>query len=358
MDKKQDLLKAIVKIEKPWPQDDKIGSYQDFLRHRDLIIYHQFNPVVLAQILDLALLNWSSTTKVSRHSLVMTIRRYVSELEFDVNRLSPSIKIKLFDLFTLTLTQLDRVPKGQREDVEKWAAQLILGVHFESPQLRELCDFALHHPKALNRILRYPAKSEIISAWAFENFDHPVLKLRRAEAVGWLLDVNPAFEVNEITIRADFDHMNEMDREAVSNVVMSDVVHQLFKTDWPPDFPIDNEIPVEPYEVEKKKLPPFAFGKDKVELIKRFYPVKTVYDKAADNWVPDFEALEEYYQQNQETLRKVTMVWGIAYSRIDKKRKSQLLRKYYCPETHYSIFRVATKHKLLDLLKWMSKQLD
>ena len=176
--------------------------------------------------------------------------------------------------------------------------------------------------------------------------------------MGWLLDVNPSFEVDAKTIRADFDYMNEMDREALSNVVMSDVVHQLFNTDWPTDFPIDNGIPVEPYEIEKKKLPPFDFGKDKLELIKRFYPVKMVFDKAADNWVPDFEALEEYYQQNQETLRKVTMVWGIAYSRIDKKQKSQLLRKYYCPETHYSIFRVATKHKLLDLLKWMSKQLD
>jgi hypothetical protein len=104
MDKKQDLLKAIVKIEKPWPTDDKIGSYQDFLRHRDLIIYHQFNPLVLEQILDLALLNWTATTKVSRHSLVMTIRRYVSQQEVDVNNLIPSIKIKLFELFVLTLT--------------------------------------------------------------------------------------------------------------------------------------------------------------------------------------------------------------------------------------------------------------
>jgi hypothetical protein len=357
MDKKQDLLKAIVKIEKPWPTDDKIASYQDFLRHRDLIIYHQFNQTVFEQILDLALLNWTATSKVSRHSLVMTIRRYVSQQEVDVNNLIPSIKIKLFELFVLTLTQLDRVSKGQREEVEKWAAQLILGVQFESPQLHQICDFALHHPKALNRVLRYPTKSEIISTWVFENFDNPVLKLRRAEAVGWLLDVNPSFEVDAKTIRADFDYMNEMDREALSNVVMSDVVHQLFNTDWPTDFPIDNGIPVEPYEIEKKKLPPFAFGKDKLELIKRFYPVKMVYDKAADNWVPDFEALEEYYQQNQETLRKVTMVWGIAYSRIDKKQKSQLLRKYYTSETHYSIFRVATKHKLLDLLKWMTKHL-
>jgi hypothetical protein len=358
MDKHQDLLKAIVKIEKPWPPDDKIGSYQDFLRHRDLIIYHQFNQTVFEQILDLALLYWTATTKVSRHSLVMAIRRYVSEQEVDVNNLISSIKIKLFELFVLTLIHSDRVPKGQREEVEKWAAQLILGVQFESPQLRQLCNFALHHPKALNRVLRYPFKSEVISTWAFENFDHPVLKLRRAEAVGWLLDLNPSFEVDTKTIRADFDYMNEMDREAVSNIVMSDVVHQLFKTDWPTDFPINNGIPVEPYEIEKKKLPPFAFGKDKVELIKRFYPVKTVYDKAADNWVPDFEALEEYYQQNQVILRKVTMVWGIAYSRIDKKQKSQLLRKHYCLETHYSIFRVATKHKLLDLLKWMAKQLD
>lgn len=358
MDKKLDLIKAIFKIEKPWPADDVIRSYQDFLKHRELIIYHQFNPVVFECLLDLALLNWASTAKVSRHSLVMTIRRYVSEQEVNVDHLNSSVKIKLFDLFAQTLINIDKVPTGQRPEIEKWAAQLILGVNFEPPQIYQLCDFALHYPKALNRVLRYPNRSEIVSNWVQVNFDQNVLRLRRAEAVSWILDLNPDFEVTPETIRADFDFMNEMDREAVSNVVMSDVVHQLFKTEWLSDFPIDNGIPIEPYEIEKKKLPPFAFGKDKVELIKRFYPVTTVYDKAADNWVPDFEALEVYFLQNQETLRKVTMVWGIAYSRIDKKRKSQLLRRYYCLETHYSIFRVATKHQLLDLLKWMSKRVD
>jgi hypothetical protein len=104
MDKKQDLLKGIVKIEKPWPPDSTIISYHDFLRYRDLIIYHQFNQTVFEQILDLALLNWTATTKVSRHSLVMTIRRYVSQQDVDVNNLIPSIKIKLFELFVLTLT--------------------------------------------------------------------------------------------------------------------------------------------------------------------------------------------------------------------------------------------------------------
>ena len=44
--------------------------------------------------------------------------------------------------------------------------------------------------------------------------------------MGWLLDVNPSFEMDAKTIRADFDYMDEMDREALSNVVMSDVVHQ------------------------------------------------------------------------------------------------------------------------------------
>ena len=92
-----------------------------------------------------------------------------------------------------------------------------------TPYTLRLC---ISSPKALNRILRYPVKLEIISTWAFVNFDHQVLKLRRAEAVGWLLDVNPSFEMDAKTIRADFDYMDEMDREALSNVVMSDVVQQ------------------------------------------------------------------------------------------------------------------------------------
>ena len=137
---------------------------------------------------------------------------------------------------------------------------------------------------------------------------------------------------------------------------MGDAVNELFNTDWLSEFPIDHTIPQDPFD-SPQKPPIFAFGKERIELVKRFYPVPTVHDKTADDWVPDFEALESFFEASHTSLLKVTMVWGIAYSRIDKKLKSKLLRKYYCPEAHYSISRVATKQGLLEVLKWMLKQL-
>jgi len=356
MDKRQDLQKAITKFEKPWPNDNLIANYLDFLHHRDLIIYHRFNPVVFEHLVDLTLFHWTASQKVSRSSLVMTIRRYASQQEADLNTLDLSVKTKVFELFKLTLQRPEFIPQGQRDEVGKWAAQLMYGLLLEGTQLNDLCELASHHPKALNRILRYPSQSVIISNWVSAHFEHPVLRLRRAEAVGWMVDTNPEFEVDDAIIRRDFEHMNDLDRSAVTNLVMGDAVNELFNTDWLSGFPIDHTIPQDPFD-SPHKPPSFAFGKDRIELIKRFYPVPTVHDKTADNWVPDFEALESFFEANHASLLKVTMVWGIAYSRIDKKLKTKLLRKYYCPETHYSIFRVASKHGLLDLLKWMLKQM-
>jgi hypothetical protein len=356
MDKQLDLQKAIAKLGKPWPNDNLISNYNDFLQHRDLIIYHRFNPVVFKNLVDLTLFHWTASQKVSRSSLVKTIRRYASEQEADLNTLDLSVKIKVFELFKLTLQRPELFPQGQRDDVCKWSAQLVYGLLLEGTQLSDLCELALHHPKALNRVLRYPVQSLIISNWVVAHFEHPILRFRRAEAVGWMLDTNPEFEVDGAIIRRDFEHMNDLDRSAVTNLVMGDAVNELFNTDWLSEFPIDHTIPQDPFD-SPQKPPIFAFGKERIELVKRFYPVPTVHDKTADDWVPDFEALESFFEANHASLLKVTMVWGIAYSRIDKKLKSKLLRKYYTSETHYSVFRVATKHKLLDLLKWMTKHL-
>jgi hypothetical protein len=356
MDKQLDLQKVIAKLGKPWPNDNLISNYNDFLQHRDLIIYHRFNPVVFKNLVDLTLFHWTASQKVSRSSLVMTIRRYASEQEADLNTLDLSVKIKVFELFKLTLQRPEFIPQGQRDDVGKWSAQLVYGLLLEGTQLSDLCELALHHPKALNRVLRYPVQSLIISNWVAAHFEHPILRFRRAEAVGWMLDTNPEFEVDGAIIRRDFEHMNDLDRSAVTNLVMGDAVNELFNTDWLSEFPIDHTIPQDPFD-SSQKPPIFAFGKERIELVKRFYPVPTVYDKTADDWVPDFEALESFFEANHASLLKVTMVWGIAYSRIEKKVKSKLLRKYYCPETHYSISRVATKQGLLEVLKWMLKQL-
>lgn len=356
MDKQLDLQKAIAKLEKPWPNDNFISNYSDFLKHRDLIIYHRFNPVVFKHLLDLAISHWRESQKVSRLSLVLTIRRYVSVQGVDLNNLDLPGKAKVFELFKLTLLHPEFIPLGQRVEIEQRGSQLMYGLLLDGTQLNDLCELALNHPKALNRVLRYPSQSLIISNWVAANFEHPILRFRRAEAVSWMLDTNPEFEVDGAIIRRDFEHMNDLDRSAVTNLVMGDEVNELFNTDWLSEFPIDHTIPQDPFD-SPQKLPSFAFGKERIELVKRFYPVPIVHDKTADDWVPDFDALESFFEANHASLLKVTMVWGIAYSRIDKKLKSKLLRKYYCPETHYSISRVATKHGLLEVLKWMLKQL-
>ena len=47
------------------------------------------------------------------------------------------------------------------------------------------------------------------------------------------------------------------------------------------------------------------------------------------------------------------MIWAIGYSRLDNQTKENLLKKYYCEESYYSLFRVSKKIKQVDLLEWL-----
>ena len=362
MNQRTDLIKAILKLEKANVANDAIRSYADFLKHRDFIIYHQFNPVVFEGMLDVAISVWVSNGKVNRLSLLTTIKRYFTEQNIDLNSLSYDTLKKIFQLYLVILENKHNLSSNQLPLIEKLASQLIYGIEFEKQELQQLCNLAVVDDKALNRILRYPTVSKQVSKWIIEQFDTNLLRLRRAEAVGWILDAQPDFEVSIETLKADFEFVNQLDQAAIENAVMTNAIDLLMTNEWeelfPPNVnyfePISDEV-FDNWEKEKslRKFKPKA----RPEFVKRFYPVPTMKSEQSDDWVPDFKSLNEFFEKNHLNLLKVTMIWGVAYSRLDKKTKVKLLKKYYAPETHYSVYRVAKKLELLDLLKWMVERL-
>ncbi len=70
------IERAIIEINKPYPQDNIIICYQDFLKVRDYIHYYKFNPKVLQSLLDLTCELWESNLRISRVSLIATIKRH------------------------------------------------------------------------------------------------------------------------------------------------------------------------------------------------------------------------------------------------------------------------------------------
>ncbi len=362
MNRRTDLIKAILKLEKANVANDAIRSYADFLKHRDFIIYHQFNPHVFEGMVDVALSVWTSNRKVNRLSLMTTIKQYFTDQNVNLNSLHSVAIKKIFQLFAVILENKQILSANQLPLIEKLASQLIYDVEFKHEELDKLCELATKDDKALNRILRYPVRSIRVSSWIREQFDTNLLRLRRAEAVGWMLDSQSDFEVSIETLKADFEFVNQLDQAAIENAVMTNAIDLLMTNEWeelfPPNVNYFEPIPDEVFDNwEKEKSIRKFKPKARPEFVKRFYPVPTMKSEQSDDWVPDFKSLNEFFEKNHLNLLKVTMIWGVAYSRLDKMTKVKLLKKYYAPETHYSVYRVAKKLELLDLLKWMVERL-
>ena len=93
-----------------------------------------------------------------------------------------------------------------------------------------------------------------------------------------------------------------------------------------------------------------------LNFIKRPYNVPKIDTDGYPIEIPDFQKLSRDFYSNLSIHIKITMIWAIAYSRIDNSRKCSLLREYYCEETYYSMYRVCLRTNNDKLLKWMLKQ--
>ncbi len=94
-----------------------------------------------------------------------------------------------------------------------------------------------------------------------------------------------------------------------------------------------------------------------LKLHKRAYGIPTDNSKNYGAMVPDFEKMKKMFYSNILIHQKITMIWGIAYSRLDNEIKAELLKKYYCKETYYPLLKVSKRTKNTKILKWLLEQL-
>lgn len=75
-------------------------------------------------------------------------------------------------------------------------------------------------------------------------------------------------------------------------------------------------------------------------------------DKIKD---PDFDKSGTPLNQNLDIFLRVTMMWGIGYSRLNDEQKSALLMIYYSEESENTFFRICERCKLVGPLEWLKK---
>lgn len=361
------ISRAIAAIERPCPPDDLVKTYKGFLRMRDVLPYYQYNPKVLASLADMLYNLWYSKERINRMSLLTTIKQYGARVKavreyygrakavlhpfpIETNRKICWVFQRCFDL------QLP-VSRKQTESIKVICNSLLIGAALGAEEEQWLCDNADRSPMILNRILRYPAPSPIISKWAGAQYHNHNYFERRTEIVGWILDENPDFEIDEQTLIVDFEYLNKKDKAAIRQ----------FDEEWEAKKIMDNELGVLLREPDKKLPNLFGFGsppagyysdEPKLELSKRSYRVptrSTDYSKYKTT-LPDFNKLTTEFYRDLLLLQNKTMLWAIAYSRLPLPAKEELLIKHYRESSANSFFYICQRLKSVKLLQWLDKR--
>lgn len=362
---KKDLVRiqrAIAEVNNPYPQDSFLLNYRDFLKHRHSLPFYQFNPVVLENLLDLCISLWNSNERISRLSLLENIRRYSRDDEsrslypFANKKLAAlplPVKKKLFLLFRNCFDESTKLTELQLPETRKICNAILLNIDLEDEEEKWLCSNYSRSPIILNRILRYPKKSKIITDWAKRHYHDDHLRNRRAELLSWILDEEPSYSLNTKTLLEDFNYSNEQDRNAIQEVKETFELNRLLA-----DRLGNNGVSDRIFDIPGIDLDPESALEPKpLKLTKRFYMVPTKFSNDYFENFPDLEKLEVHFQENLETFLRVTMMWGIGYSRLSEEQKSNLLIKYYSKEIENTFFRICSRYKLAGPLEWLLKNI-
>ncbi|MDP9229518.1 MAG: hypothetical protein M3O67_02460 [Bacteroidota bacterium] len=290
-----------------------------------------------------------------------TIKRYASKEKAQADYYSfqqaqlqsfPSeIISKLFNLFKKCFAINIPIGPKQIEDVRKLCNSLLINTPLQIEDEKWLCDNIDKSDMILNRILRYPVKSNIISKWAEENYTNNLFRVRRAELTSWMIDENQNFEIDKQTLIDDFEYCNNIDITAIKYYDDEIAANKIIERDLKDILP-------------SKKMPTLHFDNfdtsselitsaPELKLLRRFYGVPINSSLHYPVSIPDFDRLRDNFYFEIETTRRITMLWSIGYSRIDINEKAELLKRYYMDETYWTFFKICKKYRLSDLLKWL-----
>lgn len=199
--KKKDLRRAITEIENPFPKDDLILSYADFLKVRDYLKFYQFNPIVFYHLLALANEEWESAKRINRLSLIRTLKYYLyngtpgsTEGYYEKISKAPDVihpletRVLIFDLFKKIFEKVQHISFRQIEEARDICNSLLFNIALTPDEEEWLCTHVSLDNVILNRVLRYPALSDTISKWAEKNYTCNDYRGRRAELLSWIID--------------------------------------------------------------------------------------------------------------------------------------------------------------------------
>lgn len=364
MNKQQEieLKRLIIELDKVVPRNDLIKTYADFLEIRDYLSTYQFNAVVFDSMLSLINSLWTTTKRISRLDLVIKLRQYLNkENSLQLNdyqtrpytftqNLSLDTRKQLFQLFKNTIIESKYVTAKQVEVVRGIANNLLINVGLTANEENWLCNNVQHYPYILNRILRYPQKSTAISCWARENDTNTLYVTRRAEIIGWLLDEDQSYDVDNQRLLDDFEIINQQDKEAIKTYRDDLYANEVIERDLGDILPRKTYTDFETGSLTEGGV---DLERPQLKLIRRPYSIPIEMNSGLLMNIPDFKKMTQEFYEQIDLFKKKTMIWGIAHSRLDNSIKTDLLKKYNSADTVNSILYAAKKTGNSEILKWI-----
>ena len=345
-----EIQRTILKIENPYPDDNILSNYPDYIKVRDFLHYYKYNIKVLNTLLQLTISLWKSEKRINRLSLMQSIKRYGFK---DKTELYPiETRSLVFELFRLSYDESAFLNPNQVEEIRKLSNSCLMNLGLTENEETWLTDNAFKADNILNRVLRYPVQSSIISKWAREHFYDNRLRTRRPELLSWIIDEVPDYELAQEILADDFEYLNksdikaikeyedEMDASKIIGTELSDFLPQ--KTSW---------LWAEDKEPEKELI---NFSNPELSLSKRFYGIP-LDSKKVDYpvGIPDFNKLTKEFYETIDKTYTITMLWAVYYSRLDNELKTTLFKKYYSDDTYYTFFKLIKKMNNIELLIWL-----
>src|SRR5690554_4292073 len=159
------INRAIIEIKNPYPEDDMILCYSDFLKVRDYLRYYQFNPIVFDNLVRLTNDIWKTKQRINRLSLLRKIKQYKnlvlynylgSHFNMPVFEFSMETRKLLFELFKKTFEDSSFISEKQLEEARMIANSLLINVILSPIEEEWLWVNAPTSELILNRVLRYP----------------------------------------------------------------------------------------------------------------------------------------------------------------------------------------------------------
>jgi len=351
-DKQIQIQSAILELENPYPNDNLITCYKDFLKVRDFLPYYKYNPKVFQSLVDLTSEIWYKNQRINRISLLESLKKYGKNRDKErgenIIDLPIETKTRIFLLFKGCFDEPERLSANQINDAKNLCNYLLINIVLRVEEEKWLCENTGLSENVLNRVLRYPIKSEVITNWVKGNYNMDIYRIRRAELASWLIDEDPNFEIDKRTLILDFGYFNISDVKAIQEYENEVAVNNIIK-----ERELNGILSSKNLFDDMESNPELISSIPELRLTHRHFGISLDSSKDSRLHIPDFKKMCKNFYANIDTTFKITMLWAIAYSRLDSKLKSELLKKYYCEETYWSFFKICKRLKLIKSLKWL-----